>query len=417
MLLTIIAPEVLTGKALADLISACQTLHRMILFEEVKTGNIAWTLAHSFFADMGGFEIHFALGTPLAIGPDERDEFGPDTKEKTENREFLAEVAESCKSVHCAAGKSPWREDAINTKAVLSSFEFCKATDLKVPHLIHLWAENAGMLQGSIWILDANQLRAARSYGIIEYLPDIQNEAISDRSKSDALIKFLALLQILWLIIQLIARRIRSLPSSQLEVVTVAYAACSAVTYFILLSKPQSVGVPFVVYASRYPTSQEIVGIAAEGPFSWNWIRGGCWLPNHAFHYSGPKWRYFWAQLLGTGIGGALFGIVHLLAWNFSFPTPVERLLWRVSAILTTTVPIVAELSFADLSKGKLELWLDIHIYDGCLSWLWWKFLQVLALIYVLARLFVLIEAFRTLYFLPPKTFLTTWAANMPSLS
>ncbi len=90
------------------------------------------------------------------------------------------------------------------------------------------------MLQGSIWVLDANQLRVARYYGIIEYLPDIQKEALSDRSKSDELIKFLALLQILWLIIQLIARRIRSLPSSQLEVVTVAYAACSAVTYFTL---------------------------------------------------------------------------------------------------------------------------------------------------------------------------------------
>jgi len=288
---------------------------------------------------------------------------------------------------------------------------------LKLPHLASLWAENAGMLQGSIWVLDANQLRVARYYGIIEYLPDIQKEALSDRSKSDALIKFLALLQILWLIIQLIARRIRSLPSSQLEVVTVAYAACSAVTYFTLFSKPQGIGVPYVVYASRYPTPKEIVRIAAEGPFSWNWIRRGYWLPNNAFHYSGQKWRYFWAQLLGTGIGAALFGAVHLLAWNFAFPTPVERLLWRISALLTATVPVVAEISFADLFRGEMELWFDDHIGYGCLNWLWWNFLQILALTYVLARLFVLVEVFRTLYFLPPEAYLTTWSANVPHVS
>ncbi len=82
MLITIIAPEILTGKALADLISAAHTFHQTILFEEVREGGRAWTLAHSFFADMGGFEIHFSPGTTLTPGADEREEFGPDTKEK-----------------------------------------------------------------------------------------------------------------------------------------------------------------------------------------------------------------------------------------------------------------------------------------------------------------------------------------------
>src|SRR5579871_4585068 len=44
MLITIIAPEILTGKALADLISAAHTLHQTILFEEVREGDRAWTL-------------------------------------------------------------------------------------------------------------------------------------------------------------------------------------------------------------------------------------------------------------------------------------------------------------------------------------------------------------------------------------
>jgi hypothetical protein len=32
----------------------------------------------------------------------------------------------------------------------------------------------------------------------------------------------------------------------------------------------------------------------------------------------------------GTIIGGAVFGGVHCVAWNFQFPTTMERLLWRV---------------------------------------------------------------------------------------
>ena len=115
--------------------------------------------------------------------------------------------------------------------------------------------------------------------------------------------------------------------------------------------------------------------------------------------------------------GATLFGAIHLLAWSFAFPTPVERLLWRISALLTATVPVVAEISFADLLGGEMKLWLDDHIGYGCLNWLWRKFLQILALTYVLARLFVLVEVFRTLYFLPPEAYLTTWSANVPHVS
>src|SRR6266480_6090918 len=53
----------------------------------------------------------------------------------TENRIFLADVAKSCKSVPCSAGITPWREDTINTRAVLKSFEICEVEDLKLPHL------------------------------------------------------------------------------------------------------------------------------------------------------------------------------------------------------------------------------------------------------------------------------------------
>ena len=37
---------------------------------------------------------------------------------------------------------------------------------------------------------------------------------------------------------------------------------------------------------------------------------------------------------------GVLFGVIHCLAWHFSFPTHMELLLWRISSV-TTTVTII----------------------------------------------------------------------------
>ncbi|KAL8720174.1 MAG: hypothetical protein Q9181_007952 [Wetmoreana brouardii] len=44
---------------------------------------------------------------------------------------------------------------------------------------------------------------------------------------------------------------------------------------------------------------------------------------------------------------GLLYGALHLTLWNGSFPTEVERLLWRISSLLLITVPILAVLLLA----------------------------------------------------------------------
>lgn len=37
-----------------------------------------------------------------------------------------------------------------------------------------------------------------------------------------------------------------------------------------------------------------------------------------------------------------MFGSLHILAWNFEFPTAVEKVLWRTSALLSTFLPPLA---------------------------------------------------------------------------
>ena len=54
--------------------------------------------------------------------------------------------------------------------------------------------------------------------------PSTTEEEIDDRSKGDALSKGIALLQITWFIIQLIARRVQGLTITELELTTAALA-------------------------------------------------------------------------------------------------------------------------------------------------------------------------------------------------
>jgi hypothetical protein len=36
---------------------------------------------------------------------------------------------------------------------------------------------------------------------------------------------------------------------------------------------------------------------------------------------------------------------------------------------------------------------------------------------YVVARLFMIVETFRTLFFLPPSAYIATWASNVPHIA
>jgi hypothetical protein len=43
--------------------------------------------------------------------------------------------------------------------------------------------------------------------------------------------------------------------------------------------------------------------------------------------------------------------------------------------------------------------------------------IQILVFVYITARLVLLVETFRTLFFLPPLAFVSTWTADIPHFS
>ncbi|KAG5638075.1 hypothetical protein H0H81_001924 [Sphagnurus paluster] len=73
---------------------------------------------------------------------------------------------------------------------------------------------------------------------------NITKEDIEDKSKGDFLSKLVVVLQVTWFMIHIIARKIQSLPITELEVATLAFALLNFIIYFCWWNKPLNVRRP-----------------------------------------------------------------------------------------------------------------------------------------------------------------------------
>lgn len=130
----------------------------------------------------------------------------------------------------------------------------------------------------------------------------------------------------------------------------------------------------------------------------------------HKLYTLSPKSADIFSLLIGFA-SATSFGGVHLFAWNSDFPTDVERLLWRISALMTIVLPYIyigthiphVGSTVAEIRKQKKTL---MNIFLGCI-----------ALCYIPCRLFLITESFRALYYLPSEAFKATPAVmSIPHL-
>lgn len=238
------------------------------------------------------------------------------------------------------SGDTIWKLDASNislARAAIANLDMqCLDDEAMTKALLSMppsiWLTNLRALCGDRWSLDAKQLLLARRLGIIDKLPSMTEGEIEDLNKSDMLLKIVAVLQILWLCVQLCTRLSHRIPTTQLEVVTLAFAVCSIFTYLLFLSRPKDVHTVQGIDASRYPTPSEILQIAVIGPGI-----SGCWrqdvaIPNNSIHRTGGL-HFPWS----TCILIFIFGALHLISWKYNFPTETEKILWRASIVVTIT--------------------------------------------------------------------------------
>ena len=236
--------------------------------------------------------------------------------------------------------------------------------------------------QADIYCITANHLAGIDfdpAYSPIGQL-NISEAEIQDKSKSDALSKFIAVIQIFWLTVMVIIRVIRRISISQLEIMSLAFAILAILIYAANWDKPQNITEPTTISLPRFSDDSvrersikdkiknvfvgllldnfefpnvyyhgqvKLAGIGDQISRNQGKIKAksqslvilkyGGRIPND---YPFNKVEHFnLLHNLSTTLVTILFGGLHLLAWNFDFPTKIELFAWRVASLTITCLP------------------------------------------------------------------------------
>jgi len=287
------------------------------------------------------------------------------------------------------------------------------------------------------YTLQLPDLETLSEDGAIDF-PSLTEAEIKDKSKGDMMSKGLVVFQSTWFIIQFIARLIKHLPITELELVTVAFAVCNFLTYWLWLDKPLNVERPFRVLRKKpggqtqVPSASLGEGVFGQEPSRWEWFFWPFLLifqvlllfaqmgfgddeeaekPRRVrrFHPGRPEGKHAWlAGSIGMAVA-VVFGAIHCFAWSFQFPSHMEQILWRVSSIVITCTPVFMGLSVAihfEVSKdgpwGVPLLLIDI----------------LCMMFYIPARLALLVLAFTTLRSLHPEVYqVVRWSTFLPHVA
>ena len=169
---------------------------------------------------------------------------------------------------------------------------------------------------------------------------------IKDKGKADGFTKMVAVLQISWLALSLLVRAIRHLAVSQLELVTLVFTGIAVPTYLFRWNKPKDIETS-ILY--RPPASLEtwMVDKLLESPNRFlHALMGPRDAPKrdrriHNDNISGSdRWEVH-PILNILMVATVAVGCVHLIAWNFEFPTRAEKILWRTAAFVASGIPII----------------------------------------------------------------------------
>ncbi|KAE8442737.1 hypothetical protein EG329_002877 [Mollisiaceae sp. DMI_Dod_QoI] len=494
MITTMLAPELLISIAMGNLAHAKDEQRRLKHF--IEQDGVPWSLTHSMFVDMGGFvlrgvrnetgttrrsdtpsrEISVLRERPPGVSSTLRPENVHAVEVEDIDRTSLSINLEE---VNAATSTTRTEEGEISAKMLQMSISQTSipngtildgpltlaqaqaqanedgAAQRSAPEHDTSWMSNGWRYHNPLYPfhLTASQLYMLRSEGYLQKLPVITEDEINARSKNDSFSKAIAMVQIFWNAFQVIVRAIRGLAISQLELAVTAFSACGVLIYACSWSKPKDVQVPITIknFDNAIPISvlkrldaildsDEILEFATKFSLRNRAHSSGARIPNdicwvqvvdtdsrHLKPSPGEMGNH-----LGLLLGGVLFGSVHILAWNFSFPSEIERNIWRATSVYSCATPLLLYLfSLMDvfynvyLNEESQNTHFSLRFrrqLGNLITPEWVEFilvglLKVLLLLYLLARLYILVEIFRTLCFLPIDAYTSTWASNIPHVA
>ncbi|KAI0143728.1 hypothetical protein GGR57DRAFT_518206, partial [Xylariaceae sp. FL1272] len=275
--------------------------------------------------------------------------------------------------------------------------------------------------------------------------PEISAGDIWDRSKVDLPAKVVMGLHITWFAVRLLSRVSAQLPITPLEIFTASIVLCSLGSMACWLSKPSDVRTRITIHAraSRDEITQTCLEIGTELNQPYNPVfdifqRASIHMGNALPYGEYPSLNLMHKVLFF--MFGKGFAACHLMGWNAWFPTRGELVGWRIASLLLLgppscfwnlksqiatwnseaadayPKPCTEEDSPTQHPSGNVRMGAgsrmksatDITVRD----WHYWKLLSrfllvVLSASYVLARVFLLVEALVSLREQPSGVYLT----------
>ncbi|KAG2340255.1 hypothetical protein BDR05DRAFT_984127 [Suillus weaverae] len=266
--------------------------------------------------------------------------------------------------------------------------------------------------------LTPNELERFVRKGYVE-MPVITEADIEDRSKGDGLYKCIAILQLAWFVVQLIARTAQGLPVTLLEIDTLGVVAMACIAYGFWWRKPKDIRRPYIVHWNSEATDPSLCASNLENNYYYSHTRRSLVRPL-LFGFDDQKSGPSLISFVAGCFSGVVFGAVHCLGWNV-FLRRTEQILWRVASIGATCSPLMTFFAFAlPAFTGILMMTQDRYtcVLDPFISAFAKVFTKLGKLLYICSRLTMLVLVFMSLRSLPPGAYDTVaWIKHIPHIN
>jgi hypothetical protein len=305
--------------------------------------------------------------------------------------------------------------------------------------------------------------------------PQVTKKDIEDRDKVDLLLRIIVVCQISWFVVNCVARGVQGLALTTLELSTISFTFCTFGTEVFWLHKPADVLTPIIIHCDvSISNILQLAGNAAREPYNhtpldfvnrkeWTWTLAWNFLRNklrlagvHLRPAARPMPRIpndNWLEVPTPTIYVLIvfdmaYAAIYLSGWNLWFPSHVERVLWR-AATLSTMASIFLFLVVEALSsrltphlkrrygfpkhgpsESRPHRWLPAWLHN-VLKWIrnsspnkdpnYYIPLKIVlrlssaAIVYCLARTYILVECLLALRRLPASAYETVeWSRYWP---
>ncbi|CAG9983117.1 unnamed protein product [Clonostachys byssicola] len=263
-------------------------------FDVTSKETLNWSKKHLYYANMGGFRVRLWEGVDDDAGT------------------FPLTSGELVRYLNPGSNNVP-REHPTRSQTPLAAEEPSKSQEPSTP------TESSSQHDLSV------------GSGIEAPISETQIERMI---KQDAFLKVIAFLQISWIILSTSCRRYLRISTSQLEILTLAFAVCAVLTYLIRWNKPQNVE----IWTEIPNGSKNLNQLSEPNRFfktiTYLWRHGGKHKRRAYFRNDTLRPYYLnsaflpWLVVFMVAIGG-----LHLISWDFSFPSNTERDLWSLAPL------------------------------------------------------------------------------------